>query len=144
MSQIRIANKQDEPHIRALIKDALAGVELNLDGSDADLKNIEWSYFGQDGAFFVLEKDGALVGVAGATKLSDDAIEIKRLYVKPNSGLGNEEEALLEMLFDFARKMDYRLVHCTSSAAQFASAGLLESKEFKAEGDHLFVNMWGA
>lgn len=142
MSQIRIANKQDEPHIRALMKDAFAGTDLDLDGSDADLKNIEWSYFGHDGAFFVLEKDGAVAGFAGATRLSDDAIEIRRLFVKPSAGVERGEEAMLDMLFDFALKMDYRLVYCASSAAQFAPAGLLERKKFKFEADHMVVNIW--
>jgi hypothetical protein len=133
MSQIRIANKQDEPHIRALMKDALAGIskEFDLDGGDADLKNIEWSYFGHDGVFFVLEVERVVAGIAGAAKLSDDALEIKRLYVKPDSGLERDFERLLDMLLDFARKMDYRIIECASSASQFAPPGLLERKNFQ-------------
>lgn len=114
MSQIRIANKQDETHIRALARDALASIgrEIDLDGDDADLKNIEWSYFGCDGGFFVLEVDGAIAGFGGVAKLSDDAAEIKRLYVKPDVKLEESLLDLLDMLLDFARKMDYRLVEC--------------------------------
>ncbi len=143
MSQIRIANKQDETHIRALMKDALASIskEIDLEGSDADLKNIEWSYFGHDGVFFVLELDGTVVGVAGAAKLSDDTLEIKRLYVKPDLGLEKDLLGLLDMLLDFARKMDYRFMECAQSAARFTPADMLEIRNFKRNGARLVVNI---
>ncbi len=143
MSQIRIANKQDESHIRALMKDALASIskEFDLDGSDADLKNIEWSYFGHDGVFFVLELDRTVVGVAGAAKHSDDTLEIKRLYVKPDLGLEKDLLGLLDMLLDFARKMDYRFMECGQSAARFTPAAMLEIRNFKKDGARLVVNI---
>ncbi len=143
MSQIRIANKQDEPHIRALMKDALASIskEFDLDGSDADLKNIEWSYFGHDGVFFVLELDRDVVGIAGAAQLSDDTLEIKRLYVKPDLGLEKDFLGLLDMLLDFARKMDYRSMECAQSAALFIPAGVLETRNFKNVDSRIVVNI---
>ncbi|MCC7528810.1 MAG: GNAT family N-acetyltransferase [Candidatus Melainabacteria bacterium] len=143
MSQIRIANKQDETHIRALTKDALTGIckEIDLDGSDADLKNIEWSYFGHDGVFFVLESDKRVVGMAGAAKLCDDTLVIKRLYVKPDLGLEKGLLDLLDMLLDFAGKMDYRFVECAQIAARFIPAGMLEIKNFKNVGDRIVVNI---
>lgn len=143
MSQIRIANKQDESHIRALMKDALASIskEFDLDGSDADLKNIEWSYFGHDGVFFVLELDRTVVGIAGAAKLSDDTLEIKRLYVKPDLGFEKDLLGLLEMLLDFGRKMDYRFMECAQSAARFIPAGLLLVKNFENVGERIVVNI---
>ena len=146
MSQIRIANKQDESHIRALAKDALAsiGKEIDLDGDDADLKNIEWSYFGRDGGFFVLEVDGAVAGFGGVTKLSDDAAEIKRLYVKPDENRKESLLQLLDMVLDFARKMDYRLVECAQIAAQFAGPGTLEKRGFKVKDGKLVGNLWSA
>lgn len=141
MSQIRIANKQDEPHIRALAKDALASIskELDLDGSDADLKNLEWSYFGHDGVFFVLEVNGKIAGFAGAAKLSEDAIEIKRLFVQPDSS--QAVQGLFDMLIDFARKMDYRQVECAPSAAEFAPASLLSSQRFENRDGRLISNI---
>lgn len=144
MSQIRIANKQDEPHIRALAKDALASIsqEIDLDGVDADLKNVEWSYFGHDGVFFVLEVDGKIAGYAGAAKLSEDAIEIKRLFVQPDSV--QKLEGLLDMLIDFARKMDYRLVECSVGAAVNAPAALLSAKKFEKKDGRLIANVWSA
>lgn len=146
MSQIRIANKQDEPHIRALAKDALAsiGKEIDLDGDDADLKNIEWSYFGCDGGFFVLEVDGAVAGFGGVTKLSDDAAEIKRLLVKPDQNLEKGLLDLLDMVLDFARKMDYRLVECAQIAARFTPPGMLEIKGFKNQSGKIVANLWSA
>ncbi len=143
MSQIRIANKQDEPHIRALLKDALAGIskEMDLNGSDVDLKNIEWSYFGHDGVFFVLELDGTIAGVGGAAKLSDSALEIKRLYVKPDLHLESALLDLLERLLDFARKMDYQSIECAQIAARFTPPGLLEVKGFKNDDTRIVVNI---
>lgn len=144
MSQIRIANKQDETHIRALAKDALASIsqEIDLDGHDADLKNVEWSYFGHDGVFLVLEVNGRIEGYAGAAKLSDDAIELKRLFVQPDSVASLE--GLLDMLIDFARKMDYRIVVCADSAAAFAPAKMLSAKKFENKDGRLVLNVWSA
>jgi len=146
MSQIRIANKQDEPHIRALASNALKsiGMEIDLDGTDADLKNIEWSYFGQDGGFFVLEVDGAIAGFGGVAKLSDDAAEIKRLYVKEGESMEIGSNELLEMLIDFARKMDYRLIECSEIAARFAKPDQLEIRGFRKEGARMVTNIWSA
>lgn len=142
MSQIRIANKQDETHIRALAKDALASIsqEIDLDGNDADLKNVEWSYFGHDGLFLVLEVNGKVAGFAGAAKLSDHAIGIKRLFVQPDFASGLEQ--LLDMLIDFARKMDYRLVECAESAATFAPAKMLSAKKFENKDGRLVLDVW--
>lgn len=144
MSQIRIANKQDETHIRALAKDALASIsqEIDLDGNDADLKNVEWSYFGHDGVFLVLEVNGTVAGFAGAAKVSDDAITIKRLFVRSDSA--SDLEALLDMLIEFARKMDYRLLECAESAAAFAPASLLSAKKFEKKDGRLVLNVWSA
>lgn len=141
MSQIRIANKQDESHIRALLKDALKSIskELDLEGSDADLKNIEWSYFGHDGVFVVLEVSGNIEGLAGAYQLSDDALLIKRLYVKPER-YGEGLDELLEMLIDFARKMDYRLVESAETAIDLVPKGYFQGKQFKNEGGRLVVS----
>lgn len=107
--QIRIANKQDESAIREVFLRALseAGQEADYAGRDADLKNIEWSYFGKDGIFLVAEADKKIVGFAGARKKSDTELELSRLYVAEDwrrRGMGRN---FLALILDFAANLDY-------------------------------------
>lgn len=75
--QIRCASRSDDKKIRDFLSCLLekGGKILDLDGVDQDLKNIEESYFAQEGAFLLLEEDGLLKGIAAGKKIPQQSGE---------------------------------------------------------------------
>ncbi len=105
--QIRVANKQDEPAIRSFVEKHYEGLgqNLNLDGDDADLRNIEANYFGKEGLFIIAEEDAAVTGIAGARRKNDTVLELRRLLSAPDV-----VPELLDVILLFAPRMLYRRV----------------------------------
>ncbi len=141
MSQIRIANKQDDSQIRALCAEALKSqsIEFDLNGRDQDLKNVEWTYFGHDGIFLVVEFEGAVAGYAGATKLTEEAIQIKRFLIRPLVDVSATGGLLLDMLIKHAKNMDYKTLVFEPEEAASTITAALESKSFAHDGSHRWV-----
>jgi GNAT superfamily N-acetyltransferase len=118
--QIRVANRQDEPIIRTIVQQANAEVgdaEIDLTGRDSDLSNVDAKYFWHDGIFVVAEDDGAIVGLAGARRLSDtadgaghDILSLKRIVVIPARRRTGCASALLETVLFFAQNAEYKVV----------------------------------
>ena len=84
---LRQATNADAEYITALVFDVLT--EYNLkpdpDGTDADLKDIEQSYFRQGGTFFVLElRDKTIIGSYGLCKTDEQTCELRKMYLRPD------------------------------------------------------------
>ncbi|OCR02136.1 acetyltransferase [Oscillatoriales cyanobacterium USR001] len=78
-----------------LIKGILAEYGLQCDpyGADRDVYEVELFYHNAGGEFWIVEKQGHLVGTAGyyPTKRGDKAVEIRKMYLLPEvrrQGLG--------------------------------------------------------
>jgi hypothetical protein len=129
--QIRLYSRQDDKEFRNLMQSIYQskGSELDLDGKDNDLRNVEGSYFGNDGLFLVAEDNGVIHGFCGARiepgtkvyteKLSfnataeaaRDTLCIKRLYVSPE--IENHQELvdkLLNVVKNHAYQLDFETV----------------------------------
>jgi hypothetical protein len=65
--QIRIFNRQDDKALRAIIGQL---GNLDLDDKDSDLRNVEGTYFGNNGIFLVAEDDGQIKAYMGARLLN--------------------------------------------------------------------------
>lgn len=138
MSQIRIANKQDDSQIRALCAEALKSqsIEFDLTGRDQDLKNVEWTYFGHDGIFLVVELEGAVAGYAGATKLTEEAIQIKRFLIRPLVDVRATSGLLLDMLIKHSKNMDYSTLIFEPAESTADLADILQAKGFSPNDSH--------
>ena len=124
--QIRLYSRQDDKEFRKLMQSICQsqGYELDLDGKDNDLRNVEGSYFGNDGLFLVAEDNGVIQGFCGAriepgTKVSTDQVRrntnsspardtmcIKRLYVSPET---HDHQALIDKLLNVVKNHAYQL-----------------------------------
>ncbi|HEY9785508.1 MAG TPA: GNAT family N-acetyltransferase [Candidatus Obscuribacterales bacterium] len=132
--QIRIANKQDEPSIRQLFELAADELAFTCDfaGTDADLKNVEWSYFGHDGAFFIAEDDKRLIGMAGALKKTETILQLRRLFVVSECRGRGIGQALLKMVIEFASNLDYQAIQCVLNSDSRHLDGYLRHFGFQA------------
>lgn len=119
--QIRAANKKDEPFIRKLVFDGLAenGFKPDPEGLDADLKNVEKSYFWYDGLCIVAEEEGVIVGVLAArsSDACENVLDLRRLFVCPEKRrLGIARELFKTMLF-FAGNSSYKKIVVSDRAS---------------------------
>jgi len=117
--QIRLYSRQDDKEFRKLMQTICQsqGLEFDLDSKDNDLRNVEGSYFGNDGLFLVAEDNGVIQGFCGAriepgTKVDTskdfgrDTMNIKRLYVNPEI---EERQALIDQFLSVVKNHAYQL-----------------------------------
>jgi N-acetylglutamate synthase-like GNAT family acetyltransferase len=112
--QIRVANRQDEPAIRAIVNEAMAQAgkpEIDTAAKDADLNNVDAQYFWYDGIFLVAEDEGTIVGLLGARRGdSEETLELLRLAVGADWRKKGIARLLLDQLFFFAHNANYKRV----------------------------------
>lgn len=88
------------------------GDEVDVDGFDRDLLDVEGAYRGKGGELVVMESEGGIVG-AHATQPLDQAaglLTFRRLYLYPNwRGVG-AGPALMDWAIDWSREHGYRRV----------------------------------
>lgn len=110
---IRPATNQDSERIIALVFSVLAeyGLPSDLDGKDADLKDIEGNYVRMGGVFEVIEdRVGNLLGTYGLYPLDKETCELRKMYFVPQirgRGLGRR---ILERAVEHARRMKYKAI----------------------------------
>ena len=89
---IRSASNQDEERITALVSNVLAefGLQIDLEETDADLRDIESSYLQAGGVFEVIEDEqGNLLGTVGLYPVDESTCELRKMYFVPKArGLG--------------------------------------------------------
>ena len=83
---LRPATNDDRDAIERLVFTALAEHRLKPDpsGTDADLHDIQASYFEDGGAFDLLvDGSGQVVGSVGLCRVSDSTCELRKMYLAP-------------------------------------------------------------
>ncbi len=110
---IRAATNLDRERIERLVFATLA--EYNLppdpDSTDADLKDIEASYFKRGGLFEVIEDEaGRLLGTVGLYPLDNETCELRKMYFAKElrgRGIGRQ---MLERMVESARQRGFRRI----------------------------------
>ncbi len=118
--QLRQATNADAENITALVFDVLA--EYNLkpdpDDTDADLKDIEQSYFRQGGAFFVLEtSDKTIIGSYGLYKTDEQICELRKMYLHPNHRAKGWGKHLMNHALAQAKKLGFNTMTLETASA---------------------------
>jgi putative acetyltransferase len=124
--RLRFADNRDGERIASLVFGVLQEYGLKPDpaATDADLADIESSYFKRDGTFLVLEEeDGSVVGAYGLYPLDDQTCELRKMYLHKahrGKGLG---KLLLEDALARARQLGFeKMVLETASVLKEAIA----------------------
>jgi putative acetyltransferase len=110
---IRPATNQDRERVISLVSIILPeyGLRLDLESSEADLKDIEGTYLQSGGTFEVVEdKEGHLLGTFGLYPLGGETCKLRKMYLVPQVrgiGLGRY---LLEHAIAAARKLGFRVI----------------------------------
>ena len=124
--RLRPANNKDCNNITSLVYGILREYDLKPDPActDADIKDIESSYFNRGGTFIVLEaEDGSIIGAYGLYQVDEHKCELRKMYLQKahrGKGLG---KLLLEDALSKARQLGFeRMVLETASVLKEAIA----------------------
>lgn len=110
---IRSATNADCERVVALVSTVLAEFQLPFDpdSKDADLKDIEGSYFEAGGVFELIEDShGKLLGTYGLFPLNDKQCELRKMYFLPEVrgvGLGKQ---VLDRAIEHARRLGFSAI----------------------------------
>ncbi len=110
---IRSATNRDSDRVIALVFSVLSeyGLPSDLDGKDADLKDIEGNYVNAGGVFEVIEdRVGNLLGTYGLYPLDRETCELRKMYFVParrGRGLGRR---ILERAVGHARRLKFNTI----------------------------------
>lgn len=131
--QLRIGNKQDEGAVRALVQQSMieVGAEFQLETAEADLKNIEGEYFGNDGIFVVIEEDSEIIAFAAARRLNDEICEVRRVFVHKAWRKQGLMLKLFHQIIAFAKRMEYRYLDAITDPRFPVSRSLFDELGFQ-------------
>jgi putative acetyltransferase len=134
MLRRRSASNQDCEAIRSLVFGVLTefGLELDLNGTDRDISDIDANYLTRGGVFEVLETaDGEIVGTIGLYPLDQSTIELRKMYFKPEvRGLGYGQELLASMI-EKARNLGYLRIYLETASVLNQAVHIYEKAGFK-------------
>ena len=124
--KLRLADNRDGEKIASLVFGVLKdyGLKPDPDCTDADIKDIESSYFDRGGMFFVLEtEDGSIIGAYGLYPINERTCELRKMYLHKahrGKGLG---KFLLDDALSKARQLGFeKMILETASVLKEAIA----------------------
>jgi putative acetyltransferase len=139
--RLRPADNKDCQGVARLVYGVLEEYGLKPDPActDADIKDIESSYFGQGGTFFVLEaEDGSIVGAYGLYPIDGQTCELRKMYLHKayrGKGLGR---LLLEDALSKAKQLDFNKMILETASVLKEAISLYRSYGFvEYKPDHL-------
>ncbi len=139
--RLRPATNEDCEAIRSLVYAVLEEYGLKPDPActDADLDDIERSYFARGGTFRVLEQeDGSIVGAYGLYPLEDQTCELRKMYLNKacrGQGFGKR---LLEDALATARELGFTTMTLETASVLKEAIALYQRYGFVPHpGDHL-------
>ena len=110
--ELEVANKADIPEVRRLFEEyaTWVGVDLSFQDFARELAELPGDYVATNGVLFVARVDRRIAGCVAAHRWSEDACEMKRLFVRDayrGAGCGR---ALVEAIIVWARESGYRRI----------------------------------
>ena len=117
--RLRAATNRDLGRIRKIVYTILEeyGFQSDPTGTDADLNDVEASYFRPGGAFDVIEDQaGAVVGTMGLLPLRDGVVELRKMYlVKELRGQGVGRK-MMEHTLTRAKELGFRRIELETAS----------------------------
>ena len=143
MLTIRAAQNKDFTGITALVATVLdeLGMELDPDGIDADLSDIEGNYVAAGGLFVILQDEqGEIAATAGLMRINQRQCELRKMYLLPEVRGQGWGESLMDFLIDSAGRLGFDGIHLETNNTFHAAIGLylkvgFEPKERSASCD---------
>jgi putative acetyltransferase len=139
--RLRAASNKDVGEIRDFVFSVLREYNLKPDPqrTDADLNDIEHSYFDGGGGLYVLEdKGGSIIGAYGLYRLDKQTCELRKMYLQRHwrgRGLG---KFLMEDALSKAKKMGFQKMVLETASVLKEAIALYKSYGFvEYQPEHL-------
>lgn len=132
--RIRAATNLDVESVKRLVFATLReyGLQPDPESTDADLSDIEESYFKRGGMFEVIEDaEGRLLGTAGIYPLDAETCELRKMYFAQKlrgRGLGRH---MLERMLNNARRLGFKRMRLETASVLEAAIRLYTRSGFK-------------
>lgn len=131
---IRHASPADTPRLRALLRDYVEwiGLDLAFQEVEAEIDGLPGDYAPPQGALLVACRDDQPVAMIGLRPLAGTTCEMKRLYVKPSARGHGLARALILRLLDEARALGYQEIRLDTlpmmgdAQALYAAMGFID------------------
>ena len=131
---LRPANNADVPAVKRLVFKVLRehGLRPSPHGTDADLRDIEASYWRQGGRFDVLiDTAGRILGTVGLKPVTPTTVELRKMYLDARiRGLGQGRRLLAHALQE-ARSLGFRRVELETASVLQQAVKLYERAGFR-------------
>lgn len=132
------ASDQDSSEVKELIFAILKehGLQSEPNGTDQDLSHLESTYFANGGYFEVCRTNGKLIGTWGIFPVSEEACELRKMYLHPDyrgKGLGRK---LLDRALERARILGFKRVELETASVLKQAVQLYQSYGFKPVARH--------
>jgi GNAT superfamily N-acetyltransferase len=145
MVTFRTFQTQDSPAVRDLfargLADFAAGYEVQVDryiqqSLDDDLADIDLHYLASpDDYFWVADIDGAVKGMVGVQRRSDEEAELRRMSVASDARRQGIGLGLLETVEAFCREKGHRRIALTTVTFLVAAIPMYERFGFRLVGE---------
>jgi len=139
--KLRPATNADCRLVADLVYSVLAEYHLQPDPecTDADLRDIEQSYFHRGGVFYVLEgQDGSIIGSYGLYPMQPGTCELRKMYLRRDYRGKGHGKRLLEDALASARKLGFQRITLETASVLKEAIRLYESYGFRPyQPDHL-------
>jgi len=139
--RLRPANNRDCEEITNLVYEVLKEYNLKPDPActDANIRDIEHSYFERGGTFYVLEEeDGSIIGAYGLYPVDRQTCELRKMYLYNSyrgKGLG---KLLLEDGLSKARQIGFKKMTLETASVLKEAISLYKSYGFvEYQPEHL-------
>jgi len=133
----RPIQKKDNPQVARIIREVMTEFQAVGEGysiNDPEVDHMYEAYRGKKACFYVLEKEGSLLGCGGLAPLQnakDTVCELRKMYFYPAArGLGLGKKLLL-FLLDNARKMGYEQCYLETVERMWQASNLYQKVGFK-------------
>ncbi len=140
-ARLRRARNEDREEVTSLVYGVLKeyGLKPDPQATDADLRDIERSYFERGGTFFVLEdRGGSIIGAYGLDPIDEKACELRKMYLHKShrgKGLG---KFLLDSALAQAREFGFARVTLETASVLKEAIALYKSYGFvEYKPDHM-------
>ena len=134
---IRPICHEDDAAIAKIVRTVLLEFDAVGEGFASHDPEVDWmsrAYAAPRSAYFVIERDGAVLGGGGVAQLAggeDDTCELRKMYFLPQlRGLG-AGSALIERCLDAAREFGYTRCYLETLCGMGAAIRLYERNGFR-------------
>lgn len=139
--KLRLATNKDCKEVTNLVYSILKEYNLKPDSqaTDADLKNIQQSYFQRGGTFYVLqEKNGSIVGAYGLYPIDNQTCELRKMYLHSSYRGKSLGKLLMESALSKAKQMGFKKMVLETASVLKEAISLYKSYGFvEYQAQHL-------